>query len=60
MTDEERKDTKTILLELINVQKLNITSEYMRGLYNGFVTVYNSIYDDKLALIDSINVNDHE
>ena len=54
------KDTKTILLELINVHKLNITSEYMRGLYNGFVTVYNSIYDDELALMDSINVNDPE
>ena len=43
MTEEKMKQ---IMLDLLDVQAKNITSEYMRGLYNGLVVAYNSLFNE--------------
>ena len=38
---------KSITEGLINIQYLSIEDSYNAGLFNGFVTVFNSIFEEK-------------
>ena len=46
------RDVKSVLVDLLEVQRQSLgNNDYMAGMYNGMVVVYNSLKDE--GLIDS-------
>ena len=48
------RDVKAVIEDLLKIQKRNVGDDYMAGMYNGMVVVYNSLKE--LNLIDAKRV----
>lgn len=46
-----KKNVKEVIEDLLKIQKRNVSDDYMAGMYNGMVVVYNSLKD--LGLIEA-------
>lgn len=52
------KDVKRVLVDLLEAQRQSLgNNDYMAGMYNGMVVVYNSLKDE--GLIDSVAAKEY-